>query len=129
MIYKSCRNKLFHYICSTKAVIMSKNLGTLEETILLLVAVMVDQAYGYSVSEEYYKNFNKEISISAVHTVLKRLEEKGFIESEMGGATKERGGRKKRIFKVTNLGFNTLESLQENRMKLWNIMPKYNFSR
>ncbi|MEL7005040.1 MAG: PadR family transcriptional regulator, partial [Bacteroidota bacterium] len=66
------------------------------------------------------------ISISAVHTVLKRLEGKGFIESEMGGATQERGGRRKRIFKVTSLGRNTLESIQENRMKLWSMMPKLN---
>jgi len=107
---------------------MSKNLGTLEETILLLVAVMVDKAYGYTVSEEYLATFGKEISISAVHTVLKRLENKGFIVSEMGGATKERGGRKKRIFKVTPLGMSTLETLQENRMKLWKLMPNYNIS-
>ncbi|MEO1049333.1 MAG: PadR family transcriptional regulator [Bacteroidota bacterium] len=107
---------------------MSKNLGNLEETILLLVAVMIDKAYGYSVSEEYHNHFGQRISISAVHTVLKRLEDKGMIESKMGGATKERGGRKKRIFKVTNLGMNTLESLQQNRMKLWNMMPNYNVS-
>ncbi len=107
---------------------MSKNLGSLEETILLLVAVMVDQAYGYTVSEEYFKHFGNRISISAVHTVLKRLEQKGFIESEIGGATKERGGRSKRIFKVTNLGRETLETLQENRMKLWKMMPNLNFS-
>ena len=108
---------------------MSKNLGTLEETILLLVAVMIDQAYGYSVSEEYFKTFNKEITISAVHTVLKRLENKGYIASEMGGATQVRGGRKKRIFKVTPLGMKTLENIQQNRMKLWNMMPEYNFNK
>ncbi len=104
---------------------MSKNLGTLEETVLLIVAVIEKEAYGYTVSEEYYKNIGQRISISAVHTVLKRLEKKGYIHSEMGGATKERGGRKKRIFKVTKLGFTTLESIQEARMKLWGMMPKY----
>ena len=94
-----------------------------------MVAVMKDSAYGYSLSEEYYKTFDQRISISAIHTVLKRLESKGFIESDMGGATQERGGRRKRIFKITTLGMNTLETLQENRMKLWNMMPKLNFSR
>ena len=105
---------------------MSKNLGSLEETILLLVAVMVDKAYGYSVSEEYYNHFGQRISISAIHTVLKRLEGKGLIASEMGGATQERGGRRKRIFKITTLGRNTLEAIQESRMKLWDMMPKFN---
>ncbi len=107
---------------------MSKNLGTLEETILLLVAVMQGEAYGYSLTEEYYKAFSNRITISAVHTVLKRLQKKGFVVSEMGGATGERGGRRKRIFKVTSAGMNLLHSIQENRMKLWSLMPKLNFS-
>ncbi len=107
---------------------MSKNLGTLEETILLMVAVMQGEAYGYSLSDEYQKTFGNEITISAVHTVLKRLEKKGFIQSEMGGATSERGGRRKRIFKVTSMGMNTLQTLQENRMKLWNMMPNVKLS-
>lgn len=107
---------------------MSKNLGSLEETILLLVAVMVDKAYGFSVSEIYYNSFQQRISISAVHTVLKRLENKGLIQSEMGGATKERGGRRKRIFKITKLGMSVLDSIQQKRMKLWEMMPKFNFS-
>lgn len=106
----------------------NQNLGALEETILLMVAVMPEEAYGYSISEEYYKTFNRRITISAIHTVLKRLEKKGFIQSEMGGATSERGGRRKRIFKVTSVGMNTLHTLQENRMKLWKLMPQLNFS-
>ncbi|MEP5612174.1 MAG: PadR family transcriptional regulator [Cyclobacteriaceae bacterium] len=104
---------------------MAKNLGTLEETVLLIVAVTENEAYGYTVAEEYFRNVGQRISISAIHTVLKRLEKKGYIHSEMGGATKERGGRKKRIFKVTKLGFRTLEEIQEARMKLWTMMPKY----
>lgn len=107
---------------------MNQNLGNLEETILLIVAVMSDEAYGYTVSEEYFRNMENRISISAVHTVLKRLEKKGLIKSEMGGATAERGGRRKRIFKVSEAGMNTLESIQNNRMKLWDMMPKLNFS-
>lgn len=115
MFYNSCTN-------------MNTNLGNLEETVLLIVAVMPEEAYGYTVSEVYFQNMGSRISISAIHTVLKRLEKKGLIYSEMGGATAERGGRRKRIFKVTKVGMKTLETLQENRMKLWNMMPKLNFS-
>ena len=107
---------------------MSKNLGSLEESILLLVAVLQGGAYGYILSEEYYNHFNSRISISAVHTVLKRLEDKGYIRSEMGGATSERGGRRKRIFRVTSLGTNTLEDLQARRMKLWGMLGEVKFS-
>lgn len=107
---------------------MNQSLGSLEETILLIVAVMPDEAYGFTVSEEYYKHMNNRISISAIHTVLKRLEDKGFIKSEMGGATTERGGRRKRIFTVTKHGLSTLEVIQKSRAKLWEMMPKLNLS-
>ena len=107
---------------------MSQSLGNLEETVLLIVAVMEQEAYGYTVAEAYKKHMNAGISISAVHTVLKRLEKKGYILSKMGGATAERGGRRKRIFEVTKIGLSTLEEIQNNRMKLWNMMPKLNFS-
>lgn len=107
---------------------MSQSLGNLEETVLLIVAVMPDEAYGYTVSEAYHQHMGSRISISAIHTVLKRLEKKGLIASKMGGATAERGGRRKRIFEVTKIGLNTLEQIQNNRMKLWNMMPKLNFS-
>ena len=107
---------------------MSQNLGNLEETVLLIVAVKREEAYGYTVSEAYHEHMGSRISISAVHTVLKRLEKKGLIISKMGGATAERGGRRKRIFEVTKVGLSTLENLQSNRMKLWDLMPKLNFS-
>ncbi|MGB5929606.1 MAG: helix-turn-helix transcriptional regulator, partial [Cyclobacteriaceae bacterium] len=67
------------------------NLGYLEETVLLLVMLMEDEAYAYAVSKKYEEQTGKSISISAVHTVLTRLEKKGLIQSNMGGATEERG--------------------------------------
>ena len=99
-------------------------LGNLEETILLLVMIMEDEAYGYSVSKEYHKQNGKEISISAVHTVLSRLEKKGLIKSEMGGTTEERGGRRKRIFKTTDYGVRTIQELKAHRTRLWNQLPQ-----
>ncbi len=99
-------------------------LGNLEETILLLVMIMKDQAYGYAVSKEYQKQNGKEISISAVHTVLSRLEKKGLINSEMRGSTEERGGRRKRIFKMTDYGIRTIQELKAHRIRLWDQLPQ-----
>lgn len=98
-------------------------LGYLEETVLLLVMIMDEEAYGFTVSQEYEKQTGKSISISAVHTVLSRMEKKGYIESQMGGATEDRGGRKKRIFKITNLGVRVIQEIKQQRQKLWNQVP------
>lgn len=98
-------------------------LGYLEETILLLIMVMDGEAYGFSVSEAYKKHTGKSISISAVHTVLSRLEEKGLVKSQMGGATPERGGRRKRIFESTEAGKEVIADIKTSRQKLWNQIP------
>ncbi len=101
-----------------------KGLGFLEETILLLVMTMHEDAYGFSVTEAYEKHMGKSISISAIHAVLSRLEKKGLIKSEMGEATAERGGRRKRIFEATSKGTEVILEIKASRQKLWNLIPK-----
>ncbi len=95
-----------------------KNLGNLEETVLLLVMIM-DEPYGYAIADEYREQTGQKISISAIHTVLMRLEKKGLIDSKMEGATESRGGRRKRVCIATPSGKEVIQSLKENRMKLW----------
>ena len=58
---------------------MAKNLGHLEESILLMVMI-VEDAYGVSIATAYEKHTNNSISIPAIHTVLKRLEGKGMVK-------------------------------------------------
>ncbi len=105
---------------------MSYNLGSLEEMILLIVLVMEGEAYGVSVAEAYMDQTGKSISIPAIHTVLRRLEKKGFIASQVGGSTTLRGGRSKRIYHVTKGGYAMLKSIQDNRNQLWKMVPKFN---
>ena len=57
------------------------NLGTLEETILLLVLAVKEDIYGFSVVQAYKQYTGKAISISAVHSVLSRLEKKKITSS------------------------------------------------
>ena len=97
-------------------------LGELEELVLLTVALLRDQAYGVLVVEELQKQAGREISISAVHAVLHRLEEKGFVASNMGGSSTERGGRRKRLFKMTAHGQQVIEQLRDTRNAIWNLI-------
>jgi len=64
------------------------------------------------------------MNISAVHAVLTRLEDKGFVTSKMGDPTQERGGRRKRIFLLTASGKRALEEVNELRNQLFNQIPK-----
>ena len=99
-------------------------LGEFEELILTLVAALQEDAYGAAIAEEIEKKLKREITLSAVHVTLYRLEDKGLIKSKMGGATNERGGRRKRIFTVTSAGLAMLKAMQESRMTLWNMVPQ-----
>jgi PadR family transcriptional regulator, regulatory protein PadR len=99
-------------------------LGELEELILLMVALLNKDAYGVSIADELKKQAGRELSISAIHAVLHRLEEKGFVKSRMGGASQERGGRRKRLFSITTYGRHALEDLRDTRNVIWDLIGK-----
>jgi PadR family transcriptional regulator PadR len=94
-------------------------LGELEELILLMVALIGADAYGVSITEELEAQTGRVITISAAHAALHRLEEKGFVKSKMGGASRERGGRRKRLFQITAYGSQTLADLRDVRDTIW----------
>lgn len=98
-------------------------LGELEELVLLVVAASPEEAYGVTVCEQLQVETGRSFSISAVHTTLYRLEEKGFLSSQVGGATAERGGRRKRLFVLTEAGGRVLLELQQTRLRLWQAIP------
>ena len=98
-------------------------LGELEELILLTTGILYDDAYGVSIREELYRQTGRDINISAVHAVLKRLQDKGYLESRMDGATSERGGRRKRLFTITALGKKVLSESVQQRAVMFNSIP------
>ncbi|CCG98185.1 transcriptional regulator, PadR-like family [Fibrella aestuarina BUZ 2] len=94
-------------------------LGEFEEVVLLVVAACPTDAYGVNVWEDVQQQTGRAITMSAVHTTLYRLEEKGYLSSVLGGATAERGGRRKRFFALTPLGVRALQDIQAVRDRLW----------
>lgn len=99
-------------------------LGELEELILLMVALLGSESYGVSITQELEKQAGRVITLSATHAALHRLEEKGFVKSALGGASMERGGRRKRLFEITAHGRQTLQELRETRNTIWAQLSK-----
>jgi DNA-binding PadR family transcriptional regulator len=97
--------------------------GEFEELVLLVVAIVHQEAYGVNVMHEIENQTGRKINISAVHTALDRLEKKGFLKSSLGGATSERGGRRKRLFEITSLGVQVVEQVRSMRNKLYEQIP------
>ena len=97
-------------------------LGELEELVLLIVALHDKNAYAVVIVEELQKQAGRDITLSAVHAVLHRLEEKGFVKSLLGGASSVRGGRRKRIFTITSYGQQVIGELRNTRTLIWSLI-------
>ncbi len=103
-------------------------LGEFEELVLTMVGILQEEAYGNAIVNEIKQRTRREVNLSGVHVTLYRLEDKGLVKSSMGGATSARGGRRKRIFQVTNAGMAMLRAMKESRMDLWKLIPQLKFS-
>lgn len=100
-------------------------LGEFEEVILLMVGIMREEAYALKISMEFKDQTGRSVSIGSVHSTLNRLEGKGFLNSKMGNATAERGGRRKRIYTITAYGRRVLAHSREFKLSLWNQYPGF----
>jgi len=99
-------------------------LGEFEEVIMLLVGILgEDASYALRIAEEFKSQTGRSVSIGAVHATLTRLENKGFLDSEMGNSTAERGGRRKRIYTITAYGRRVLQVSKEFKQALWKQFP------
>ena len=83
-----------------------------EEQIMLAIGMLQENAYLVAIRKHLSRVMRKDWSIGAIHIPLRRLERAGFIEARFGEATSVRGGRRKKIYKLTNQG---IEALKENK--------------
>ena len=79
-------------------------LGEFEYLLIATALRLGDQAYGAAIREEVQLTTGRTCSIGALYTTLERLEKKGLIKTWMGEATAQRGGRAKRMVRVTTAG-------------------------
>ncbi|HTV54154.1 MAG TPA: helix-turn-helix transcriptional regulator [Terriglobia bacterium] len=79
-------------------------LGEFEYLLLAAAARLGDDAYGAAIRHELESSTGRRCSLGALYTTLDRLEVKGLIETWMGQATPQRGGRPKRMVRLTGKG-------------------------
>lgn len=92
-------------------------IGAFEELVLLSVGSLGEEAYGVAVKELLKEKTGKNPSIGALHSALYRLEEKGCLSSHEGGATTERGGRRKKYYTLTAAGKQAIIEANKIRME------------
>ena len=105
-----------------------KTLGEFEEVVLLIVAILNGDAYSVGIISEIEIRLNRNVSLGAIQTVLKRLENKGLLKSEFGDATSERGGKRKRLYEITAEGQKIIDQTRMERNSLYEAIPRFSFN-
>ena len=79
-------------------------LGEFEYLLLTAAVRLGEDAYGAAIRQQIESTTERPCSIGALYTTLDRLEKKGLLKTWMGEATAQRGGRAKRMVRVTAKG-------------------------
>ena len=99
-------------------------LGEFEEIVIITIAILNNEAYSVVIKDEIESRLSRSVSMGALHTALRRLEDKGYLRSFMGESTQERQGRPKCYFEITALGKKAMLYAKSTRDELWRAIPK-----
>ena len=94
-------------------------LGEFEQVVLLAVARLKHEAYGMAIRQVIEDRTGHDVAIGSVYSALDRMERKGFLSSELGDPTPERGGRAKRYYQLRRPGIAALARCREMYTSLW----------
>lgn len=87
---------------------MVDQLGRFEQLLLFAILHLGNEAYGVTMRREVEERTGKSVASGAVYTTLRRLEDRGLVSSCVGEPTAERGGRRKKYYRVEPVGIRAL---------------------
>jgi PadR family transcriptional regulator, regulatory protein PadR len=93
-------------------------LGEFEQVVLFALARLGDDAHGPAIVEEIAARAGRQVSPGALYTVLDRLEAKGFVDSWIGDSTPERGGRRRKNYRLLPAGARELRAAYESLKRM-----------
>jgi len=94
-----------------------------EELILLAVWRLQEEAYGASIRTHLSNVTGDDWPIATVYTPLDRLTKKGLLRSRMGAPTGERGGRSRKLYRLTSEGVRVLTRARQVTEEMWKDLP------
>jgi PadR family transcriptional regulator PadR len=100
------------------------HLSDFELIAMLVLLRLGEDAYGVPIAREIEEQTKREVKLGSVYATLERLQEKGFVVSELGEPTPERGGRAKRYFRVTRQGMRKVRETRQTLIRLWQGVPE-----
>jgi PadR family transcriptional regulator PadR len=90
-----------------------------EEMVLLAVWKLQTNAYGVTITKKLTEMTGEEWLLNAVYLPLERLEKKRYLKSSLSDPSSKRGGRRKRLYKLTHAGINALIETKKIQESIW----------
>ncbi len=95
------------------------SLGDLQHMAMLAVARLGKEAYGAAIRDELMVVANRKVTVPTVYVTLVRLEEQGLVRSSEASVAGTRGGRPRRVFRLTPEGWEALEGARAAMSRMW----------
>jgi DNA-binding PadR family transcriptional regulator len=104
-----------------------RDLTKAEETILLTILRIKDDAYGVAIKRRIHKTTGKSLPYGTLYFILDQLTKKGYVKRSIGESKPERGGRSRIYYTLTPEGNKALEYAYDMQKKIWNGYGKLNW--
>jgi PadR family transcriptional regulator len=88
-------------------------LGQFEHALLYALVHLEDEAYTVTIGRAIEARTGRHVSAGAIYTALARLERRGLVSSRFGDPTPERGGKRKRFYRLSAAGLRALRQSEQ----------------
>ena len=102
-------------------------LSRTEEIILLSILKLKDNAYGFSIWEQIYKDSGEKWSFASIYQPLSKLTRKEYVKKIEAETSAHRKGKKKYLYQLTPEGYKALKHIYETQKKFWAEVPEFTF--
>ncbi|MFB0566819.1 MAG: PadR family transcriptional regulator [Candidatus Aminicenantaceae bacterium] len=96
-----------------------RELTKAEETLLLTILRLKDNAYEVAIKRHLQKNTGKALPYGTLYFILEQLTKKGYVKRFTGESKPERGGRSRIYYTLTSEGNTALKHAYEMQKKIW----------
>ena len=93
-------------------------LGEFELLVLLAILRLDGDAYGVTIRDALEAETSREVALGAIYKTLGRLEDKGYVSSKLGDPSPQRGGRRKKLYRLEALGSRALRQSMADLRRL-----------
>jgi DNA-binding PadR family transcriptional regulator len=97
-----------------------RELTKAEETLLLTILRLKDNAYGVAIKLRVQKTSGKALPYGTLYFILEQLTKKGYVKRSKGESKPERGGRSRIYYTLTSEGSKALKRAYKMQQIIWN---------